>query len=151
MIQEEYKKHSLEKKQHPTIQTDEQFNILANTIVNEVKRSKQYLAMNISSVMVKTYWTIGRYIVEFEQKGSTKAKYGSNTMTKLSKVLTMKLGRGYSRPNLNNMRKFYLLYPICQMSDKLTWSHICELITINDEIERSFNEYVYGIFCKGRK
>ena len=140
MIQEEYKKHSLEKKQHPTIQTDEQLNILANTIVNEVKRSKQYLAMNISSVMVKTYWTIGRYIVEFEQKGSTKAKYGSNTMTKLSKVLTMKLGRGYSRPNLNNMRKFYLLYPICQMSDKLTWSHICELITINDEIERSFYE-----------
>jgi predicted nuclease of restriction endonuclease-like (RecB) superfamily len=26
------------------------------------------------------------------------------------------------------------------MSDKLTWSHICELITINDEIERSFYE-----------
>ena len=61
-------------------------------------------------------------------------------MTNLSKVLTMRLGRGYSRPNLNNMRKFYLLYPICQMSDKLTWSHICELITIDDELERSFYE-----------
>ena len=53
----------------------------------------------------------------------------------------MKLGKGYSRPNLNNMRKFYLLYPICQtVSDKLSWSHICELITIDDELERSFYE-----------
>ena len=39
------------------------------------------------------------------------------------------------------MRKFYLLYPICQtVSDKLSWSYICELITIDDELERSFYE-----------
>ena len=49
--------------------------------------------------------------------------------------------KGYSRPNLNSMRKFYLLYPIFQtLSEKLSWSHICELITIDDELERSFNE-----------
>lgn len=62
-------------------------------------------------------------------------------MSSLSKILRIKLGKGYSRPNLNNMRKFYLLYPICQtVSDKLSWSHICELITIDDELERSFYE-----------
>ncbi len=44
----------------------------------------------------------------------------------------------YSRPNLNNMRKFYLLYPICRTSDKLSWSHICELITVDDPQEREF-------------
>ena len=48
------------------------------------------------------------------------------------------------------MRKFYLMYPnfqvsdkttaICQMSDKLTWSHICELVTIDDPLERQFYE-----------
>ena len=39
------------------------------------------------------------------------------------------------------MRKFYLCYPICQtVSDKLSWSHICELIKIEDELERSFYE-----------
>ena len=43
-----------------------------------------------------------------------------------------------SRLNLNNMRKFYLLYPICQTSDKLSWSHICELITADDPQEREF-------------
>lgn len=39
------------------------------------------------------------------------------------------------------MRKFYLVYPICQtLSDKLSWSHICELITIDDKLEREFYE-----------
>ncbi len=140
MIQVNNESFSSKKKKSISIQTDEHLNTLANAIIDEVNRSKKYIAMNISSVMVKTYWTIGRYIVEFEQRGSSKSKYGSNMMTNLSKVLTMRLGRGYSRPNLNNMRKFYLLYPICQTSDKLTWSHICELITIDDELERSFYE-----------
>lgn len=62
-------------------------------------------------------------------------------LTMLSRELTLRLGKGYSRPNLNNMRKFYLFYPICQtVSDKLSWSHICELIKIDDELERSFYE-----------
>ena len=44
-------------------------------------------------------------------------------------------------PQMNNMRKFYLAYPICQnISDKLNWSQICELITISDPLERSFYE-----------
>lgn len=103
---------------------------LADSIATEVYNAKSRLAMNMSAVMVRTYWTVGKYIVEYEQNGSAKAKYGSSMMTQLAKILSMKLGRGYSRPNLNNMRKFYLLYPICQTSDKLTWSHICELITI---------------------
>ena len=39
------------------------------------------------------------------------------------------------------MRKFYLLFPnLTDVSDKLTWSHICELVKIDDELERSFYE-----------
>ena len=51
------------------------------------------------------------------------------------------------------MRKFYLLYPICQtVSDKLTWSHICELITIEDPLEREFyeNECISEKYDKGQ-
>ena len=60
-------------------------------------------------------------------------------LTTLSHELTLRMGRGFSRPNLNNMRKFYLMYPICQtVSDKLSWSHICELIKIEDDLEREF-------------
>ena len=106
-----------------------------------VNTSKNELATSINKVMTVTYWSIGKYIVEFEQEGNAKAEYGKNLLSTISKELTLRLGKGYSRPNLNNMRKFYLKYSNCQtVSDKLSWSHICELIKIDDELERSFYE-----------
>ena len=114
---------------------------LAERIALEVDKGKRALSISINATITETYWNVGRYIVEFEQNGNAKSKYGSSLLTKLSRLLQMKVGRGYSRPNLNNMRKFYLLYPNCQtVSDKLTWSHICELITIEDSLEREFYE-----------
>lgn len=108
---------------------DKQLFSLVERISQEVERKKRSLAININSTIIETYWNVGRYIVEFEQDGDAKAKYGTSLLTNLSKLLRAKVGRGYSRPNLNNMRKFYLTYPICQtVSNKLTWSHICELI-----------------------
>ena len=106
-----------------------------------VNASKNELATSINKVMTMTYWSIGKYIVEFEQDGNAKAAYGKNLLSRISKELTLRLGKGYSRPNLNNMRKFYLKYSNCQtVSDKLSWSHICELIKIDDELERNFYE-----------
>lgn len=135
------KENNIEKYNSRTPSVDENLNQLADNITNLVIDTKNHLARAINTTLVTTYWNIGKYIVEFEQKGNTKAKYGTALLTSLAKILRIKLGKGYSRPNLNNMRKFYLLYPICQtMSDKLSWSHICELITIDDELERSFYE-----------
>ena len=106
-----------------------------------VNASKNELATSINKVMTVTYWSIGKYIVEFEQNGNAKAEYGKNLLSTISKELTLRLGKGYSRPNLNNMRKFYLKYSNCQtVSEKLSWSHICELIKIDDELERNFYE-----------
>lgn len=120
---------------------DLKLNQLADNITSLVNETKNHLAQVINTTMVVTYWNIGRYIVEFEQHGDAKAQYGTALLSSLAKILRAKLGKGYSRPNLNNMRKFYLLYPNCQtVSDKLSWSHICELITIDDELERSFYE-----------
>ena len=51
------------------------------------------------------------------------------------------MGRGYSRPNLNNMRKFYLTHKNVQtVSGHLSWSHHCELLTIADDAKRNFYE-----------
>ena len=120
---------------------DSELNKLADNIACLVNETKGRLSQTVNVALVATYWNIGKYIVEFEQEGNAKAKYGTSLLTTLAKLLRMKLGKGYSRPNLNNMRKFYLLYPICQtVSDKLSWSHICELITIDDDLERSFYE-----------
>ena len=121
---------------------------LADKIVEVIEEGKHALAISISETIKTTYWKIGRHIVEFEQEGNRRAKYGSSLLSNLAKILRVRVGKGYSRPNLNNMRKFYLLFPKCQTSDKsasnfqtsdkLTWSHICELITIDDDLEREF-------------
>lgn len=123
---------------------------LADRIVQVIEEGKQALAISINEIVKTTYWRVGQHIVEFEQQGNARAKYGTSLLSNLAKILKARVGRGYSRPNLNNMRKFYLMYPnfqisdktasICQMSDKLTWSHICELVTIDDPLERQFYE-----------
>ena len=134
---------------------------LADKIVQVIEDGKQALAVSINEIIKTTYWRIGQYIVEFEQQGNAKAKYGTSLLSNLAKLLRARVGRGYSHPNLNNMRKFYLMYPNFQISDKsspifqtseksdstcktvsdkLTWSHICELVTIDDQLEREFYE-----------
>ena len=116
-------------------------NEIADNIVKLVQNAKAQLATSVNSIMTETYWNIGKYIVEIEQDGKATAIYGSKLLTNLSHELTLRMGKGYSRPNLNNMRKFYLRYPNCQtVSDNLSWSHICELITIDDDLERQFYE-----------
>ena len=120
------------------ITRNDKMDYLISEIEKTVAVAKEHLTGAVNQTMTETYWRIGRYIVEFEQFGNEKAIYGKNLLSTLSKELTLRLGKGYSRPNLNNMRKFYLKYPHCQtVSDKLSWSHFCELIKIDDVVERS--------------
>ena len=115
---------------------DDELSKLADAIVSEIEAGRQRLAVSINRIVKDTYWNVGRHIVEFEQQGSARAKYGAGMLSKLARILRSRAGRGYSHPNLNNMRKFYLLYPNFQTSekspsqvrlsdDRLTWSHIC--------------------------
>jgi predicted nuclease of restriction endonuclease-like (RecB) superfamily len=119
--------------------TDKQYNLLIQQISSLVHDAKRQVATTIDSVLVETYWNIGKYIVEFEQDGSARAKYGDRLLVNLSNDLTSQLGKGYSKSNLFNMRLFYTRYPIFQtVSGKLGWSHIIELISIDNELERNF-------------
>ena len=114
---------------------------LIDNISIAINEARKKVASHINTTMTQTYWQIGKYIVEYEQGGQAKVAYGTSTLTELSHQLTARFGRGFSRPNLVNMRKFYLLYPNCQtVSDNLTWSHIGELIKAEDDLERSFYE-----------
>jgi predicted nuclease of restriction endonuclease-like (RecB) superfamily len=95
----------------------------------------------VNSVLVETYWQIGRYIVEFEQGGKERAEYGSKLLQVLSPDLKAAYGKGFSRSNLQYMRLFYLNYENCQtLSGKLSWSHYTELLAISDDLARSFYE-----------
>jgi predicted nuclease of restriction endonuclease-like (RecB) superfamily len=117
-----------------------------NSIVSQIKEllaeARSVIAHEINSAHLKTYWEIGRIIVEYEQKGNVKAEYGKKLLPEISKRLTRELGPGFSRSNLQNMRHFYLEYPICQtLSGKLSWSHYCELLIISDKDKRAFYEH----------
>jgi len=72
--------------------------------------SKGELSRVINTALVETYFHVGRLIVEFEQKGSQRANYASQTLQKLSSLLRKEFGRGFSVDNLEHMRKFYIIY-----------------------------------------
>ena len=104
-------------------------------------QARNRVSREVNNILIQTYWEIGRIIVEDEQCNLERAEYGKKLIIDLSKRLTKEYGKGFSRANLQNMRNFYLLYPICQtLSSKLSWSHYCELLYINDEKKRSFYE-----------
>ena len=77
-------------------------------IIDVARRSA---ARSVNAVMTAAYWLIGRHIVEFEQEGAERAEYGTALVGRLSADLTRRFGRGFSRPNLWQMRLFYLSYP----------------------------------------
>ena len=84
-------------------------------------------------------WLMGCYIVEFEQGGNAKAKYGDKLITNLAKDLTRLKGKGFSRSNLIYMRKLYLTFPKSEtLSHQLTWSHCFELLKCDDPMKLQF-------------
>ena len=122
----------------------------------------------INKTQVLAYYEIGREIVEFEQKGKARAGYGEELIKRLSADMTAKFVRGFSTTNLKMMRLFYQAFPIRQtlsdeslssgkfqaMSGKssirqtpsvefnpqLSWSHYCELLSVEHPLARSFYE-----------
>jgi len=117
------------------------FDELARAIEKVTEFARNMAAQHVYDDQLWAYWNDGRMIVVYEQNGRDRAEYGDQTLTRLAKRLTGKLGRGFSRANLYNMRLFYLTHRNFQtLSGKLSWSHYCEIITIEDEMKRGFYE-----------
>ena len=116
-------------------------NELAEQIMSLIINARNGIAQNINTTLINTYWNIGKLIVNKEQLGKIKAEYGKAILINVSKKLTKELGKGFSKSNLFNMRKFYLTYPkIPDASGILGWSHYCELLTIREDEKRHFYE-----------
>lgn len=112
---------------------------LLSQIAEIYKLGQHNATIAVNTTLVETYWHIGKYIVEFEQKGKQKAEYGKALIDNLSKDLSLTVGKGFSRSNLIYMRLFYSEFQISQKpSDLLSWSHYVELLRISDKLERSF-------------
>jgi hypothetical protein len=87
------------------------YNGLLVGIAKLVDVARHSSARAVNALMSATYWEIGRRIVEFEQKGRTRAAYGDELLERLSSDLTQRFGRGFSRHNLARFRDFYTAFP----------------------------------------
>lgn len=98
-------------------------------------RNKAYKQVNF--IMVEAYWNIGQKIVNQEQKGEDKAKYGTYLIKELSKELTTEFGKGFSQQSIRNMRQFYNCFTIrSTLWSELSWSHYKLIIRLKDDKSR---------------
>lgn len=112
--------------------------ILFDNIKNLIEHSRNRVYKAVNTEMINLYWNIGKMIAE-KQNGNKKAKYKDYIIEQLSLKLTQQFGKGFSKRNLERMRKLYMYYPIATtLSSQLTWSHYVELIKIDNELKRNF-------------
>lgn len=136
--------------------------LCANTVAL-VKHARNIAVQQVNMIQLLTYYTIGKWIIEVQQKGETRARYGSQVIKRLSEEMKKNFERGFSEDSLKNMRKFYLTYKnridetvfhlfAVEKSETLfslfeekppfivSWSHYLQLMRIENEDERSFYE-----------
>ncbi len=143
---------------------------LFDNIKTVITQAQSFAYQSVNFAMVHAYYKIGQLIIDNEQEGNLRAEYAQKTLKKLSVKIVKECGRGFSVDNLENMRKFYLVYrqsgdkPISETVSrksnskslakksetlsrisnpfrfKVSWSHYLVLIRIENEGERKFYE-----------
>ena len=143
---------------------------LGARVVTIIEEARARVVRTVNSEMVLAYWHIGREIVEFVQRGETRAEYGEEVIETLSAHLQTRIGRGFSTTNLKYFRLFYLRFqhrlPVvgptgsveaeagefvtshvtnsrasaAGFSDRLSWSHYRTLSQVEDPAARAFYE-----------
>ena len=77
--------------------------------IKTVHHSAQISAVRaVNRTLTLRNWLIGYYIVEFEQRGEERAKYGEKLLKKLEERVNEK---GLNNTLFKNSRRFYLVYP----------------------------------------
>ena len=138
-------------------------NDLCRNSIELVEYARSIAARQINLVQLMTFYAIGRWIVEVEQQGESRAKYGRQIIKNLSEAMNTQFSRGFSVDTLENARKFYLTYQdrisetvfrkfaveksetVFRLFEEalpftLPWSHYLLLMRIKDENERKFYE-----------
>ncbi len=106
-------------------------------IANVIQEARKLAYRNNNSILLGMYWQIGKLIIEDEQGGNHKAKYGKAVLKNLSILLTIEFGKCFDERNLNNMRAFYLAFPIWNaVRTELSWTHYRIISRIENENHR---------------
>lgn len=102
-----------------------------------VEQGRQKVYNSINSIMIETYWLVGRRIVEHEQQGKERAEYGSQLLKLLSSELIPIYGKNYSERNLYYFKRFYLNFKDLDILNtrvqNLSWSHFRHLLRVEDK------------------
>lgn len=103
-----------------------------NDIRKIIEQGRHQAYAAAGQAAIATYWGIGRRIVEEEQHGDERAKYGTHLITELAEKLIPIFGNNYSKRNLQHYRKFYILFPdyskVYEFVHNLNWTHIRRLL-----------------------
>lgn len=125
---------------------------LIHSIGSLIQSARMRVVQTVNAEMVNLYWEIGRHIVEYEQGGSDRAKYGEKLIERLSDDLTRQFGKGFSTSNLKYMRMLYDAFPIRQalpdelddnklfqvLPDGLSWTHLVMILRVEEPLARHF-------------
>ncbi len=97
---------------------------LVETLRSLILQARQKVLTAANSAQVRTYWEIGRHIVQFEQGGAARAIRGKALLASLAESLTREFGKGFDASNLRYMRLFYHAFPNCDaLRHELSWTH----------------------------
>lgn len=106
-----------------------------------VEHSRAQVVVQVNQALVLTYWQIGKAIKQTIVT-EARADYGDATMQKLADKLVLDYGPGFGRRNLFRMAKLYQYFDsleiVATLSTQLSWSHLVELLKVDDPIRRSF-------------
>ena len=83
---------------------------LCHNSIDLIRYARGLAVQQVNIIELMTNYALGRWIVEEQQNGADRAKYGARVIDRLSEALTEEFGRGYSRETLRNARKFYLTF-----------------------------------------
>ncbi|MFT5084804.1 MAG: putative nuclease of restriction endonuclease-like (RecB) superfamily [Lentisphaeria bacterium] len=104
-----------------------------------IEQARQHVKQHVNTSMVRTYWQVGRLILEHEQHGTRRAAYGKQQLARLSQRLSQRFGRGFDITNLRSMRRFYEHYPIRDaVRLELSWTHYRTLMRVENPQAREW-------------
>ena len=149
----EEKNNEIEKSNQIIVARAEQ---LAKRIEALVVDARRQISSTVNVAMVYTYFEVGRYIIEDEQGGKTRAEYGKGILKGVSERLTASLGKGWSVDTLEKTRRFFMTFSksatpqrILAEGEKsatlrrkfvLSWNHYQILSHVDNPEARSFYE-----------
>lgn len=106
-----------------------------------IEASRQRAAAHVNSELVLLYWHIGSRLASVTP-GSERAEYGEEVVKTVAIDLQARYGRGFTLRNLYHMRRFAEVFPdiaiVHALRTQLSWTHLRELISIQEPLKRQF-------------